>query len=192
VRRTAAGRSTPGRRSKGATSTEGFGYDFDRRAATMAIRALSPAEEMRVLVAVAVQPFVAAAVAFVAFPILLLDRDGQTLGGGRPADVVGAARSAALGVGLFALVVTLAAALPAAVWLMKRRRVRLAHAVVFGLAFGNLPYAIGALAGGAYGVTGLIRGVAFSSLLGASCAAVFWFVALRQPFDAEPDLAHPR
>lgn len=131
-------------------------------------RVLRPAEEMRILVGVAVQPFVAAAVGFLAFPVLM--RDGH-------AD---AAASVAAGAGLAALIVTLVGALPAALWLMKRRRALLPEALALGVAFGNAPFLIGALMAGVSGVLGVLRGVAFSSLLGIAGAAVFWWVALHE------------
>jgi hypothetical protein len=143
-------------------------------------RVLRPEREMRVLVGVAAQPLVAAAVAFLAFPVLLLDGHGQTLGGGAPTSVADAAVSVAVGAGLVALAVTLVGALPTALWLMKRRRVSLPEALAFGLAFGNAPFLIGALLAGTYGLAGFIRGVAFSSLLGVAGAAVFWWIALRE------------
>lgn len=84
-------------------------------------RSLSPLEEMRVLGGLVVQPFLAGAVAFVTSPLLLLDRHGQTLPGGYPADATDAALSVAFGAGIVAGIVTLLCVGPAAVWLMKRR-----------------------------------------------------------------------
>ena len=50
-----------------------------------------------------------------------------------------------------------------------------------GRGFGNLSYALMALAaGGTYGLAGLARGVVSSSLLGLSGATVFWAIALRR------------
>lgn len=138
-----------------------------------------PVHEIRVLAGVAAQPFVAAAVAFLAFPVVLLDGHGQTLAGGAPTSVADAAASVAVSAGLLALVVTLVGALPTALWLMKRRHVSLPEALAFGVAFGNAPFLIGALMASTYGLTGFIRGVAFSSLLGVVGAAVFWWIALR-------------
>lgn len=126
-----------------------------------------------------VQPFVAAGLAFVTFPLLLLNREGYTLAGGLPADVTDAAVSVALGAGIVAGLVVLVGVLPLAVWLIKRRDFTLTTTLMFGLGFGNLPYVLfGAAAGGTYGVTGLLRGVMFSSLLGLVGAAVFWLIAI--------------
>jgi hypothetical protein len=144
------------------------------------VRTLSPAEEMKVFVGVIVQPLVAAWLAFIAFPIFLLDRNGHTLAGGVPSDRMGAAFSVAIVVGVVALLVTVVGALPAALWLMKRRRISLQEALLAGLGFGNLPFALGGLTAGIYGIAGLIRGLAFSSVLGAVCGGVFWCVALRE------------
>jgi hypothetical protein len=70
--------------------------------------------------------------------------------------------------------------LPVAVWLMKRRDLTLKETLGFGLGFGNRPYLLlGIAAGGTYGVARLLRGIAFSSLLGLVGAAVFWVLALR-------------
>ena len=56
----------------------------------------------------------------------------------------------------------------------------LAATLLLGLGFANLPYGLMAVAaGGTYGVAGLLRGVAFSSLLGLSGATLFWLIALR-------------
>jgi hypothetical protein len=151
------------------------------------VRALTPSEEMRFLVGVAVQPFVAAALGLIAFPVFLLDRNGQTLAGGSP-DLADAAGSVAAGVGLVALVVTLAGALPTAVWLLKRRPIPLSESLAFGVGFGNLPFAFGAVMAGTHGISGFIRGVAFSSLLGAAGGAVFWYIALRPPVDGSPSI----
>ena len=133
------------------------------------------------LAGLVVQPFFAAGLAFMAFPLFLLDREGRTLDGGSPSDPTGAALSVALGAGLVAGVVTLIGVLPAAVWLMKRRQLTLKETLLFGLGFGNLPYVLLAAAAGGrtYGPAGVLRGLAFASLLGLGGAALFWFITLR-------------
>jgi hypothetical protein len=70
-------------------------------------RTLTPAQELRLLAGLALQPFLAAGVAFVSFPLVLLDRTGRTLAGGFPSDPTDAAISVALGVGVVALFVTI-------------------------------------------------------------------------------------
>ena len=125
------------------------------------------------------QPFVAGALAFASFELLLLDRQGQTLAGWYPADVTDSALSVAVGAGIVTGLVTVLGVLPTAVFLVKRRYVTLTEALLFGLGFGNLPYFLMAvLAGGTYGIAGFVRGVAFSSLLGLGGAAVFWLIAI--------------
>ena len=144
---------------------------------------------MRVLGGLVVQPFLAGGLAFVTFPLVLLDQSGRTWAGGYPSDVTDSALSVALGVGIVAGVVALIGVLPTAVWLMKRRYLTLRATLLFGLGFGNLPYILMALAaGGKYGLSGLLRGVGFSSLLGLSGAALFWFIALR-PENVRPKSA---
>lgn len=127
------------------------------------------------------QPNWCAARAFVAFPALLLGQDGRDLAGGSPGDITAAARSVAIGAGLVAFVVTLFGALPAAVWLTKRKHVSLGLALLLGLAMGNVPMVVGTALAGAYGIEGFVRGAAFSSLLGMTGAAVFWAIAIRGP-----------
>jgi hypothetical protein len=134
---------------------------------------------MRVFWGIVLQPFLVGGLAFLSFPVLLLDRRGRTLAGGVPADVIDAARSVAIGAGLVALLIALLGVLPTAVWLTKRRRVSLGEAILFGLGFGNLPFALGTILAGTYGVPGFVRGVVFSSLLGLAGAAAFWTIALR-------------
>jgi hypothetical protein len=144
------------------------------------LRTLTLSDEKRVLGGLVAQPFVAAAVAFVAFPLLLLEPDGQTLPGGVPSDVSDVALSVALSAGIVAAVVAPLVVFPAAVWLMKRRELSLAETLMFGIGFGNLPYILLAIvAGGTYGLAGLLRGVLFASLLGMAGAASFWVIAIR-------------
>jgi hypothetical protein len=139
-------------------------------------RALSPAEEMRILAGCAMQPFLAGAVAFLSFPVLLVH--GQTLAGGTPGDVFDAALSVAIGAGFVAVFVTLLG-VPIAIWLAKRRQVRLHEALIAGLLLGNVPFMLGTALAGSYGVEGFIRGAAFSSVLGVACAGAFWAIAFR-------------
>lgn len=108
-------------------------------------------------------------------------RTGQTFRGGYPADVTDAAVSVAAGAFLMASFVMIVLVLPAAVVLVRRRRLSLSTTLLIGLGFGNLPYvSLGILAGGFPGPAALLRGVAFSSLLGVAGAAIFWVIALRK------------
>jgi hypothetical protein len=134
---------------------------------------------MRLLGGLVVQPVLAGGLAFLLFPFLLLDSDGQTLGGGYPSNPTDAALSVALGAGIVAGLVTLVAVLPT-IWLMQRRQLTFKDALLFGVAFGNAPYVLlAALTRGTYGIPGLLRGIAFSSLLGLCGAALFWLIVLR-------------
>jgi len=143
-------------------------------------RSLGPLEELRLLAGMAVQPFLAGAVAFVSFPLLLLDRHGNALAGGVPSDVTDAALSVAIGVALLALLVTIVGVFPTALWLVKRGYVRFTSALLWGLGFGNFPLVLGTvLTGGGYGLAAFIRGVVFSSLIGLAGAAVFWVISIR-------------
>jgi hypothetical protein len=145
-------------------------------------RAPDSSNERRLLVGLAVQPFVATAVAFFSFPVFLLDGNGQTLGGGRPADPTDAAVSVAIGAGLVALFVSVVGVLPTVLWLTRRFELSLIDTLLFGLGFATLSYAVTAIAagGGTYGLAGLARGVAWSSLLGLAGATVFWAITLRR------------
>jgi hypothetical protein len=142
-------------------------------------RPLTTSEERRLFVGLILQPVTIFALAYIFFPVLLLDRFGNTLSGGRPNDVHDAAMSVAFGATLLACVVTLVLVLPAAIWFMKRRAVSLAEALCIGFAIGNAPMAIGSLLAGTYGAEGLVRGIAMSTVLGLGGAAVFWLIALR-------------
>jgi hypothetical protein len=138
-------------------------------------RKLSPPDEMRMLVGVVVQPFLVGGIAFVLFPVFGLS--------GGAVDVTDAARAFAIGAGVVALFVTVVGALPAAVWLTKRRHVSFSEALLCGLAFGLftivLPRILFGRSGG--GDAGnFVRIVALSSLLGATGAGVFWAIAIRR------------
>lgn len=143
-------------------------------------RTMNPPNEMRVLIGLALQPFVAAAVAAIASPFFLLDGDGQTLAGGAPANPVGAAVSIGIGSGVVALFVAVVLGFPAALWLTRGRGISLFGALAVGIALGNVPFVVGVLLAGTYGITGFIRGAGLSSLLGMAGAAVFWRVAMRE------------
>jgi len=140
---------------------------------------LSRRDATRLLAGLAIQPFIAGALAFLVFPWLLLDSNGRSLAGGT-GDMVHAAGSVAIGAAVVALGITLVAALPAAVWLTTRRRVPISEALLWGLGLGNVPMVAGTLLAGTYGVEGFVRGIAFSSVLGVAGASVFWTIALRR------------
>jgi hypothetical protein len=156
-------------------------------------RTLTAAEEMRLAAGFVVQPFVAGLMAFVSFPFLEFGRDF-----GFTPDLRGAAVSVALGTFLFAIAITLVVAAPTAVWVLKRREVTFKRALLFGLAIGNLPVVAGAVLAGFQRLVlsasrpanlwAAVGTVLFSSLIGLTCAAVFWAISVRgRDFSRDPD-----
>jgi hypothetical protein len=137
---------------------------------------------MRLLLGALVQPFLAAGLTYLAFPVI--DQTGRPLYGAKPGDPADAALALALGVGIVAAVVTWVGAVPTAVWLMKRGTASFGRALWFGLAFGNLPVAIGTLlTGGGYGPAGTVRASVLGTCLGMSGAALFWVVSIPRSSD---------
>lgn len=148
---------------------------------------LSTLAERRVQAGLAVQPFVAAAVAFGLFPVLEAATPGTTVGG-----VLGPAIAIAVFVGITAAIITGCVAYPAFRWLLKRGRVTAATTIVSGMVLGNIPLAVAfiALAGGGGGEGGPPRGsmelnfefaslvrLLFGTIIGGVSAAVFWWIA---------------
>lgn len=140
---------------------------------------LTQSEQMKLLAGLAVQPFLAAAVAFVFFPFLLLTRSGQTFTGGYPTNQTDAAISVAVGTAFAVVPVTALVVLPVSVWMMKRGPVGLMQALLFGLALADIPLLLGYLFAGTYGVTATLRSLTFASLIGLAGAAAFWMISLR-------------
>jgi hypothetical protein len=145
-----------------------------------------------VLAGLAVQPLVAALLAFVTFP--LTDYTGRLAYGGRPVDSVRSAIAFAIGVGIVGLATTVLGALPVLGWALKRGPLTRRRVIVAGAILGNIPsavivsgLAIGQLSSGStptlnaltYGYLGLFRIVAFGSFVGLGSAAVFWWLAGR-------------
>ena len=132
--------------------------------------AMTPKAEMRVLVGLVVQPFVAFAAASLVFP-----------------------GPVALGAALGAVFVVIVGALPAIAWLSRRGPITLAKALVSGALLGNLPMVVilllSALTGnlrvpeGGPGLGGLgpFESAAFGAFVGVSCAFVFWLIVRRAP-----------
>lgn len=144
-------------------------------------RTLTPAEEMRLFAGFAIQPFLAAGVAVLGSPLLLHGRTGRTFAG--PGEV---AMALALHVSIGVVLITTLCVFPTVVWLVTRRPVPLTTALLFGLAFGNLPIIlIVVLSGGSANLLGLH---AFVSLIGLTGAAAFWALSLRgRNFSRDPD-----
>ena len=140
-------------------------------------RALTVPEEMRLFAGLAIQPFLAAAVAFLSFPLLIWGRDGRMLSGGYPNDSTGPAIGVAIYVGIGVVVVTAFVVFPVAVWLLKRRLATLPLCLAIGFGLGNLPFVVGTILSG--GNPRLIWSHAFASLIGLTCAAAFWVIAIR-------------
>jgi hypothetical protein len=143
------------------------------------------------MLALAVQPFVAALLGFIIFPVV--DYTGRALYGGRPFDPLDAAISFAAGAGLAGLLVTALGAVPTLAWLLKRGPVTRRQALISGAVLGNVPglLIVGGLAASrlsqgampdlqlTYGPAGAVRAIAIGSFIGAASAAVFWRLAGR-------------
>ena len=139
------------------------------------------------MLGLALQPFVAALLAFILFPVV--EFTGGYLYGGRPAVFVDVAISFAAGVGMAGLIVTALGAVPTLVWLLRRGPVTRKQALIGGAVLGNIPgvlivaaMATSGLSHGAmpdlreltYGSAGAVRAIALGSFIGATSAAVFW------------------
>ena len=96
--------------------------------------------ELRLFAGFVVQPFVAAGLGFLCFP--LVERSGRALYGGTTDDATRAAVSFAAGVGIVAFFVTLCGAVPAVLWCLKRGRLTLKHVLLGAVGLGNVPFAI--------------------------------------------------
>lgn len=145
---------------------------------------MTAAQEMRLLAGFAVQPFSAAALGFITFP--LIDFTQRTIEGGATTDPMGAAVSVGLGAGLAAFLVTVCGALPVVAWLLRRGPLTLRQVLWGGVILGNLPFGVIAAlavitnnvsAGASF--VGILRAFAFGSLFGAAGAALFWAISIR-------------
>ena len=139
----------------------------------MKARSLTPKEEMRLFKGFAVQPFLAAAVAFFSFPLLLMGRGGT---------VFDPLWQVALGVAIYvwvgALVITIFCVVPTTLWVVKRIRVSVVQSLAWGFAFANLPFAIITIGNGR-GDSALLSRHAFVTLIGLAGATAFWAIAIR-------------
>jgi hypothetical protein len=114
---------------------------------------------------------------------------------GAPIDSVDAAASLGTGVAILAVVVTVFGAIPAVVWLNRRRPLSLSSLLVLGAALGNVPFvfivagivaahvASGTLSDDVgrywYGFAGAMVRTTMGLICGMGSAAVFWFVGVR-------------
>jgi hypothetical protein len=148
--------------------------------------------ELKVFLGFAAQPFAAALIAFVLFPVVAIT--GRGLYWGYPTDMLDAALSFAFGVGVAALAVTVFAALPVFLRLLRRDHISQADVVCWGALLGNIPSALIVLSLGAqlwrsgtsvgldnltYGAPGAARAIILGSVVGAGSASVFWWIAGR-------------
>lgn len=141
------------------------------------VRALSPADGRRVFLGLLVQPLLAAALTYLAFPVI--DATGRPLYGGRPVDSADAAIALSFGVAVVAALLTVGLVFPTVIWVMKRTTVTLGRAALFGVLFGNLPVVIRSIVAGSYGPAGAVRASIFGTFLGVSGATLFWLIAIR-------------
>jgi hypothetical protein len=144
--------------------------------------------ELRLLMAFAVQPFVAALAAFAISPLVLSTLG--TVSGGTPANWLDSAASLAAGAGLVGMPVTVFAALPLFLWMRRRGLVNRRVVLWSGALLGNVPSALIVLGLAlslatldpqrlTFGVTGAVRAFFIGSSIGVACAAVFWWLAGR-------------
>jgi len=147
---------------------------------------------MRLFFGFAVLPFVAAALAFVGFPLFEMSARAQL--GGIPANANDSAIAFAAGTFVVAVFVTLFGAVPIATWMLRRGPVTLKQSVIGGVALGNAPFLLVVAAilvvsvftnapssAGHhwYGASGALRTITMSTLLGAALGSVFWVVGIR-------------
>jgi len=145
-------------------------------------------QEMRVLIALITQPFVAAIAAFALFPALDATANAAGVYRGRLTDPTGAAIAVALATAFAAVPVIILGALPAIAWLSRRGPLTLAKAICAGAVLGNAPAAVivmlatlngdaAASSGSLHALLQLLRVIAFGSLIGAACGTMFWWMA---------------
>jgi hypothetical protein len=160
------------------------------------VTSMTAKQEMRVLVALIVQPLVAAAAAFALFPALDATANAAGVYRARVSDPTGAI-AIALATGLAAVPVIVLGALPTIAWLSRRGPLTLAKAVGSGAVLGNAPAAVilllAALNGDAAagngsldGFLALLRAIAFGSLIGIACGTIFWWIARERPTSVAP------
>ena len=155
-------------------------------------RTLTREGELKVFLGFAAQPFAAALITFVLFPVVAIT--GRGLYSGDPADMFDAALSLAFGVGIAALLITVFAAVPVFLRLLRRGHFSRGEVVCWGALLGNIPSALIVLAlasqllrsGAAvnldnltYGVPGAARAIILGAVVGAGSALVFWWIAGR-------------
>jgi hypothetical protein len=122
----------------------------------------------------AVQPFVAAGLAYLVAPLIEWSQASARRGGSDPTEV---AVSLAAGAGLVAFFAVMLAAVPILLWRTDRGPLSRAQVLWWGVAVGNLPGLLGLILVG--GVLDVVRLVALGSLFGLVCSFVFWVISIR-------------
>jgi hypothetical protein len=131
---------------------------------------------MRLFLGFVIQPFLAAGLTYLAFP--LIEYTGRPLYGGGTSSP-DAAIGLAFGVGLVAALITVTCAVPTVGWLADRTTVTLRRAALYGALFGNLPVVVGTLLAPGYGLVGLLRASVTGTCLGITGAALFWVISIK-------------
>jgi hypothetical protein len=155
-------------------------------------RTLSAEDEKLLMRGLAVQPFVAAAMAFLLFPGI--DYTGILIHGAPAGEFLEAAFPFSVLVGVAASFVTGLLVYPGLRWLLKRGSLTKTTTLISGAVFGNVPCAliVAALAARhlsrgvtptlrntTYSGAGALRLVVFGTVIGVVSAAAFWWLSGR-------------
>jgi hypothetical protein len=121
---------------------------------------------------------------------------------GAPIDSLDSAESLGAGVAILAVLMTVFGAVPAVIWLNRRRLLSLGRLVILGAGLGSVPFAlivvgvvvVPAVSGTLstdigrywYGISGAAVRVAMGLISGMGSAAIFWYVGIR---DTAPQFA---
>jgi hypothetical protein len=150
-------------------------------------RILSASDEKRLLAGFVVQPFAAAVLGFVTFP--LIELSARAPYGAASTDPMRAAISIGVGAGFAAFLVTLCFAFPIVVWLLKRGPLSLKQILWGGAVLGNVPFAIivplaaitrsADLESTRFGALAIVRALAAGAIFGVAGAALFWVISIR-------------
>ena len=154
----------------------------------------------RLLSAFAILPLVDALVAFVLYPTLWWLPTTAVF---RAPDTIQVASGFAILAGVVGLLVTTCGALPVVFWLLRRGPLSFAQLALAGLALGNMPFAIYAVAMIPFAIghlvagtmaqhlaplsellAGAVRALVIGSMLGVMSAVVFWLVGVHR-FDVD-------
>jgi hypothetical protein len=146
---------------------------------------LTQAQRLRVLAGFVVQPFTAAALGFVSFPLIELTH--PTLNGRQVAGTADGALAIAFGAAFAAVFVTAFGALPLAAWCVKRGPLTFRQLAAWGGLLGNLPFVViiglasitGNLTDQFWDPMSLVRAIIIGVAFGVAGAAVFWLIAVR-------------